>query len=103
MGNAYLQKLRQAIEIKCGCGSAHVGLAHVHESKDGRTVWKGLVEIFALRGHATAQQAFAWEWTDVGGNTSCLVMLRLPPIHTAAEAVSSAIASGMQGPGRPSW
>lgn len=93
---SYLQKVAQAVETMHGCPCSHETETLVHEMVDGRTVWRGMVETYALTGHPQAAKAFAWGWKDDTGMIHYVAMLNLPPIHSPREAVQAAIASGVQ-------
>ena len=48
--------------------STHLRSEPVRETFQGETVWEGVVEVFALTGHPTAQLAYAWAHeTNDGG------------------------------------
>jgi hypothetical protein len=51
------------------------------------------VELFNLIEHPGAVQAFAWTWHD-GGKIRYTIVLRLPPINSAEDAVQAALSSG---------
>ena len=48
------ERLRQAIRNLHGVESTHLRSDPVHETFQGTTVWKGVVEVFALKGHPKA-------------------------------------------------
>ena len=47
-------RLRKAIRDLNGVESTHVRSERVHETFQGQTVWEGVVEVFALKGHPKA-------------------------------------------------
>src|SRR5688500_20173029 len=55
-----IERLRDAIKRLHGCESRHVRSTPVLETFQGRIVWDGEVEVFALIGHADAQSCYAW-------------------------------------------
>jgi hypothetical protein len=57
---SYLEELREVIRRLHGVDSEHVRTVAVKETLEGKTLWDGLVEIFALQGHPTAARAYAW-------------------------------------------
>ena len=90
----YLHNLAREVTAMHGCACEHVSTAYVHEMMDGKTVWKGDVEIFTLTGHLKADRAFAWGLKDAKGEIQYLAVLNLPPLLFPREAVHAAIASG---------
>jgi len=61
-------RLRKAIRDLNGVESTHVRSERVHETFQGQTVWEGVVEVFALKGHPKAGLAYAWSHeTDEDG------------------------------------
>jgi hypothetical protein len=61
---------------------------------EGKTVWQGKVEVFALKEHPKAEEAFAWNYRTDDGRMQSVAALRIPPIETPSDAVRAAIASG---------
>ena len=92
---ASLQDLTRAVESEHGVKAMHEGCVHVHEMMDGKTVWEGYVEMFAVEGHSQATRAFAWSWVDEG-ELRHATALNVPPINSPLEAVRAVIASGRQ-------
>ncbi len=92
--NPYLDTLAQAVTAMHGCPCTHLETATVHEMHEGKTVWAGSVEVFALEGHPKATKAFAWGWKDDAGDIQTIAVLNVPPIDSPREAVQAAIASG---------
>jgi hypothetical protein len=90
-----LQDLSRAVEAMHGAKATHRGEFLVHEMIDGKTVWKGNVDTFALEGHARATKASAWAWDD-DGEVRYIAVLNVPPINSPREAVQAAIPSGRQ-------
>jgi hypothetical protein len=50
------------------------------------TVWEGVVESFALTGHAKAKRCYAWTYQD-NGETQYINVLEIPPVDSAQKAV----------------
>ncbi len=92
---SYIDCLTRAVTAMHGCPCRHVQSSYVHEMMDGKTVWKGEVETFALEGHEKADQAFAWGWDD-DGEIRYIAVLNVPPIISPREAVQAAIVSKTQ-------
>src|SRR5436190_3622735 len=91
-----LRNLQRAVTAMHGCACSHEGTSYVHEMMDGKTVWQGAVETFALEGHAKATKAFAWAYRDAEGEVRYVAVLNVPPIVSPREAVQAAIVSGRQ-------
>jgi hypothetical protein len=84
-------RLRQAIRDLHGLDSDHVESVPVHEIFQGKTVWEGDVEVFRVRGHPQAQQAYAWTYEDDDGTLHHVAVLGVPPVNSAQDAVKAAI------------
>ena len=54
-----VDKLVQVIRDLHGVEATHVRSESVRETFRGETVWDGIVEVFDVRGHPVASQAFA--------------------------------------------
>lgn len=91
-----LDDVQEAVQAMHGCPCEHLTTGLVHEQMDGKTVWKGAVETFALKGHPKATKAYAWWWTEDDGKPRFIAVLNVPPINSPREAVQAAIASGKQ-------
>ncbi len=92
----YIESLRKGILDLHGCEALHIGSARVHETVQGRTVWRGMVEIFTVKGHPQAKIAYAWSHASGEGNKDeqILAVLGIPPVISARTAVRAAIAAG---------
>lgn len=86
--------LQRAILAVHGCESTHSFTATVHEGYEGKTVWEGKVEVFALTGYPKATEAFAWNYPGEAGKKQAVAVLNITPIETPSDAVRAAIASG---------
>ena len=71
--------------------STHLRSEPVRETFQGETVWEGVVEVFALTGHPTAQLAYAWAHETNGGGRRYVAVLGVPPINSAQDAVKAAV------------
>lgn len=89
----YLQNLKEAVTALHGCDCVHSGTSRVVEFWEGRKVFDGEVETFALLGHAAAREAFAWAFHN-GKEPQYITVLKVPPINDPSDAVRAAIASG---------
>jgi hypothetical protein len=88
-----LSLLKTAIKTVHGCNCKHVATAKVQEARHGKTVWTGDVEIFSLRGHPEAREAYAWNYRTDDGRVQSYAVLKLPPIESASDAVKAALAT----------
>jgi hypothetical protein len=101
----YIEALRAAIWRMEKCGAVHKETVYVHESFQGKTFWKGDVEVFELMQHPKAKHAYAWAHLD-GPNdekTRFMVILEMPPVKDAKTAVQATIMAmtsimGLKGP-----
>jgi len=62
----------------------------VLETFAGKTVWEGDGEVFRVRGHPQAKDAYAWTYTDDDGKLHHVALLGVPPINSAQDAVKAA-------------
>ena len=62
---------------------------------EGRPVWNGQVETFAMTGHPKAKVCYAWSYQTGQQNETenFVAVLQLPPVATPRDAVQAAIAS----------
>ena len=74
------------------CKARAIGSEPVSETFGGKTVWEGVVHVFALEGHRTADKAYAWS-SPIEGSTKrrYFAVLRQAPIKSAQDAVRAAI------------
>ena len=90
------ERLRVAIRKTHGVDSTHLRSEPVHETFQGETVWEGVVEVFALKGHPKASLAYAWSHATDDGGRRVVAVLGVPPIKSARDAVRVAIAAEHQ-------
>jgi hypothetical protein len=87
----YIAALWDATCRMHGCGAVHRKTVLVQELFQGKTVWKGEVEVFDLQGHPQARRAYAWarreEPNDEG--EQIVAVLEIPPIDSALRAVQA--------------
>ncbi len=60
---------------------------------DGRLLWEGRVEVFALLGHDQALRCYAWGNLDEHGRWAVTTVLAIPPVISAESAVLAAVAA----------
>jgi hypothetical protein len=56
-------------------------------------VWNGVVEVFSLAGHPSADTCFAWSYQQDDGRERYFAVLKMPPVVSAETAVRAAIVS----------
>jgi hypothetical protein len=93
LGMDQIERLQDAIKRLHGCDAKHLHSTPVMETFQGRIVWDGYVEVFALIGHAKAQTCYAWIQDQGHGEERYFAVLGTPPINTAREAVRAMIVS----------
>lgn len=85
-------QLREAVARMHTCKPTLVQSVPVTETFEGKTVWEGVVHVFDLKGHLTANRAYAWSSPIEGSDKRrfCAV-LHQGPITSPIEAVRAAI------------
>jgi hypothetical protein len=87
-----IDALREAIRNLHGCDSRHVESVPVTETREGETAWDGVVEVFDLIDHSTAERAYAWAHAvDESDKRRFVAVLHEGPIDSPQEAVRAAI------------
>jgi hypothetical protein len=76
----------------------HRGGIFVAEKTGDEVIWEGTVELFALAGHETAKNCYAWQHVDSDGKTKILTVLESEFIDSARTAVQAAILTDHQPP-----
>ena len=90
---SYIQELQEVIRRLHGAEAEHIESVPVKETFKGETVWEGIVEVFDLTGHATAQRVYAWahDTSNPEHPRRHVTVLHLHPIKSAQDAVRAAI------------
>jgi hypothetical protein len=88
-----LARLQKAIRDLHGVESTHLRSEPVHERFQGETVWEGVVEVFALKGHPKAGLAYAWSHETDKGGRRYIAVLGVDPVKSAQDAVRASIAA----------
>jgi hypothetical protein len=65
----------------------------VREIVGGKVAWSGNVEVYLLVDHDKAKRCYAWVGETAAGEKRVHIVLEVPPICSAADAVRSTIAS----------
>jgi len=85
------ERLRKAIRDLHGVEGTYLRSEPIHETFQGETVWEGIVEVFALKGHPKAGLAYAWSHETDEGKRRYVAVLGVPPIKSAQDAVRASI------------
>lgn len=88
-----VEALKDAIRKLHGCEAEHLESVPVLEDFRGEVVWDGVVEVFAITGHAKASRCYAWKHKLDDGGERFIAVLELPPVNSARTAVRAAIVS----------
>jgi len=85
-------ELRDTVERLHGCPARLVKAVPVTEALEGRPAWYGVVHIFDLGGHRSADRCYAWSSRVEGrAERRLFAVLHTPPIASPADAVRAAI------------
>ncbi len=89
----YMEGLHDVIRRLHGVDAVHVESVPVKETFQGRTVWEGVVEVFELIGHPTANRLYAWahETDDPAKPWRHVTVLHTNPVTSPLLAVRAAI------------
>lgn len=85
--------LKRAIESQHGGTATRLqSVPVIEETFDGKTVWEGIVHVFALAGNAKASKAYAWS-SPIEGSTKrrYFAVLHMGAIDSPQAAVRAAI------------
>lgn len=88
----YIAELRSTIQRLHRCEASHTRTEEVNEIVNGRTLWAGKVEVFALLGHDEALRCYAWGHLNEG-EWEVTTVLAIPPVISASTAVFAALAA----------
>ena len=89
--------LQGVIRYLHGCGSQFVESVPVTETFNGETIWEGVVQVFDLVNHPTAERAYAWSHVfEQSGNRRFVVVLHEEPVDSPQTAVRAAVAAEHQ-------
>lgn len=91
-----VKRLQRAIRDLHGLDSEHVESVQVHERFNGKTIWRGTVEVFRVHGHPQAEFAYAWSHDTDDGKVNHVAVLGLPPVKSAVDAVRATIMAHME-------
>jgi hypothetical protein len=88
-----LLNIKKAVEKAAECPAVHISSVIVTEAFQQQIVWKGVVEVFALKEHPKAKRAYGWNIGE-GADATYTAVLEIPPVDSAETAVKVAIAAG---------
>jgi hypothetical protein len=94
----YIEELREVIRNLHGVDSKHVTSVPVKEVFNGQTIWEGIVEVFTLHDHPSANTAYAWTHLTDDPKTPrrSIAVLHIPPAVSPLSAVRLAIAQELR-------
>lgn len=90
MDPAGLPALVEAIRHLHGLEATWLESVPVHETHEGRTVWQGAVQVFAVE-HPKASRVYAWSHETDGGRRRFHAVLGVAPVDGAIMAVRTAV------------
>jgi hypothetical protein len=90
-------ELKNAIECLHGGTASFIEDVLVVEKFGDKTVWRGSVSVYDLRGHPKATRAYAWS-SPIEGSTQrrYYAVLHIPPVDSPEKAVRASIARDHQ-------
>jgi hypothetical protein len=87
-----IEELQAAILRLHGCKSTWVESVRVKETFRGETVWDGVVQVFDLVGHSTANRCYAWSHGfDDSQKRKFYAVLHQGPVDSPRNAIRAAI------------
>ncbi len=92
----YLTEIRSTICRLYRCQASHSRTESVRQEVNGRVLWAGNVEVFALLGHDEALRCYAWGHASAKGVWEVTTVLAIPPVVSAATAVIAAFAASVK-------
>ena len=93
-------ELKRAIRDLHGCESSWVESVAVREMFGQDVVWEGVVEVFDLVGHPTAERCYAWSHTiDDSEKRRYVAVLHEGAVDSPQAAVRAAIVQESHGQG----
>jgi hypothetical protein len=85
----YRDRLKLTIEHLHNCSAHYQRTVPVNEVFEGKTLWRGDVEVFGLVGHPKAKRCYGWTY---GEPEEFITILELPPVDSAESAVKVGVA-----------
>jgi hypothetical protein len=83
--------IHRAVEETEKCRATHLQSVQVMERDKDDIVCDGVVEVFDLHDHPTATRAYAWQRIPQkeGDDVQYIVVLKIPPVNSANDAVKT--------------
>jgi hypothetical protein len=97
---AYIAKLQKVISHLHGCESTHISTTSIREFFQGKLIWDGEVETFAIKGHSAASTCDAWACQGDDGKNHYTAVLRIPPVDSPQSAVKAALVAQVKNEGK---
>lgn len=93
-----IDDLKNLIEHQEKCRAKHIESVVIRERFNRKRVWDGVVETFQLDGHPKAKRAYAWVTpiTSKEEEPQYTIVLGLPPVNSAQDAVQAAVVGGFK-------
>ena len=91
-----IDRIKRAVEKAAECPASHLESVAVVDTFRGKTMWEGVVEIFALLGHAKAKRAYGWN-VGKGADERFTAVLDIPPVRDALTAVRASVVASAKG------
>ena len=86
-----MESLKKAVLDLHGCDSNWVESVPITETFQGAVVWDGIVEVFDLVNHPTANRCYAWSHATEGEKRRFVAVLHQGPVDSPEKAVRAAI------------
>ena len=92
--SGYTKRLQGGIRRQHGCESKHLESVPLEIQQDGKTIWKGVVELFRLS-NGPARFCYAWAFAQRGDSyqNEVIVVFADPAVNSPRKAVESYLAS----------
>lgn len=86
------EDLKKAVERLHHCRASFLEDVVLVEKFGDKTVWSGMVSVFALEGHPQADKCYAWS-SPINGSTKrrYYAVLHVPPVDSPEKAVRASI------------
>ena len=99
MSEADPDELRKAVEGTHGGSATLVQAVPVREMHGADVAWEGVVHVFHLEGHPSADRAYAWSTLldETTGRRRFYAVLHAGPVTSPADAVRAAIVADHRG------
>ena len=86
-----VDRLKRAVEAQHGGTATLIQVTPVDERDDGKLIWRGVVHVFELTGHRSANRVYAWSRFQDDGKRRFFAMLHIGPVTGPEAAVRATI------------